>query len=48
MQTLSRSQLVVETPELRLPVGQIAASEAQHLSALTISAASTALDVFES
>jgi rubrerythrin len=55
----------VETPELRLPVGQIAANEAQHLSALaplagklrigrpfptalTISAASAALDVFES
>jgi hypothetical protein len=55
----------VEAPELRLPVGQIAASEAQHLSALAplagrprigrafpaalaISAASTALDAFES
>jgi hypothetical protein len=55
----------VETPELRLPVGQIAANEAQHLSAvaplagrrrignpfpaaLTISAASAALDGFES
>jgi Ferritin-like domain len=55
----------VETPELRLPVGQIAANEAQHLSALaplagklrigrpfpaalTIGAASAALDVFES
>jgi len=55
----------VQTVELRLPVGQIAASEAQHVSALaplsgkqsigrafpaalTISAASAALDAFES
>jgi rubrerythrin len=55
----------VVTPEVRLPIGQIAASESQHLStlgpsagkarigrafpaALSIEAASTALDAFES
>jgi hypothetical protein len=55
----------VQTPELRLPVGQIAANESQHVSAvapaagkarigrafpfaLSIEAASDALDVFES
>jgi rubrerythrin len=55
----------VVTPEVRLPIGQIAASESQHLStlgpsagksrigrafpaALSIEAASAALDVFES